>query len=50
MYGDICSKSKTNTGVYINNLEKIIDEKSKKEDDGFKQEYQVSFYAKVNNY
>lgn len=50
MDGDLRSKSKTNTGVYINNFEKIIGENSKNEDDGFKQEYEVCFYAKVNNY
>lgn len=50
MYGDLRWKSKTNTGVYINNFEKIIGENSKNEDDGFKQEYEVCFYAKVNNY
>lgn len=43
-------KDETNTGVDINNLKNIIGENSKNEDDGFKQEYEVCFYAKVNNY
>lgn len=43
-------KDETNTGVDINNLENIIGENSKNEDDGFKQECEVCFYAKVNNY
>lgn len=49
MYGDICWRAKTNLGVNINNFEKIIGENSKNEDDGFKKEYEVCFYANVNN-